>query len=173
MARPNRPHRLMGKLPVHALPVTVGTHGSLAIGGLVSHPLALDQSEFAALSHRVVADDFSCEEGWTVPQLRWRGVTLSTLAELVQPLAGARWVRVGAGEFEVSLDFALHRDAVLCDELNGDRLTREHGGPWRLLVPGGKCFTSVKWVDRVEFTSQPGEPVAEWIARERLLPQEG
>lgn len=168
MESPNRPNRLTGKLPVHTVPAAAGGHGSLVIDGLVSHPTVLDQSEFAALAHGVVAVDFSCEEGWTVPQLRWRGVTLSTLAELVQPLASARWVRVCAGAYEVTLDVAMQPDALLCDELNGDLLTTDHGAPWRLLVPGDRCVTSVKWVDRLEFTSQPGEPVAERIARARL-----
>ena len=168
MARAHRSYRVTEKLPRHPVPTAAGGHGSLAIDGMVSRPLVLDLSEFAALEHRVVAADFSCEEGWTVPELHWRGVTLSTLAELVQPLADARWVRVCAGAYEVTLDVALRPDALLCDELNGDRLTREHGARWRLLVPGDKCFTSVKWVDRLEFTSQPGEPVGERIARARL-----
>lgn len=168
MARPNRSHRVTGELPAHAVPAAAGCHESLTIDGLVSHRTVLDQSEFAALAHRVVAVDFSCEEGWTVPQLRWRGVTLSTLAELVQPLVSARWVRVGAGAYEVTLDVAMQPDELLCDALNGVPLTTDHGAPWRLLAPGDKCFTSVKWVDHLEFTSQPGEPVAERIARARL-----
>ena len=155
MARPHRSHRVTGNLPVHTVPAGARSHGSLTIDGLVSHRLVLDQSGFAVLAHRVVAVDFSCDEGWTVPQLHWRGVALSTLVELVQPLADARWIRVCAGAYEVSLDVALHPDALLCDELNGVPLTRDHGAPRRLLVPGDKCFTSVKWVDHLEFTSRP------------------
>lgn len=173
MARAHRSYRVTEKLPVHPVPAAAGGHVTLKIDGLVSHPLVLDQSGFAALAHRVVAVDFSCEEGWTVPQLRWRGVSLSTLAELAQPLEGARWLRVCAGAYEVTLDATPLPNALLCDELNGDPLTRDNGAPWRLLVPGDKCSTSVKWVDRLEFTCQPGEPLGERIARARLRPPSG
>ena len=38
-----------------------------------------------------------------------------------------------------------------------------------LVETGGQSLPPpVKWVDRVEFTSQPGKPVAERIARTRL-----
>ncbi len=168
MARTNRSPGVKDGLPAHPVPADIGHHDALTIDGLVGRPSVLKQVDFSALEHRAVAVDFSCEEGWTVPELRWRGVSLATLAELVQPLAGAAWVRVCAGTYEVSLERALHPDALLCDELNGEPLPKDHGAPWRLLVPGDKCFTSVKWVDRLEFTSQPGEPVAERIARARL-----
>lgn len=168
MARSHRSNSVTSGLPVHALPGGADSHRSLTIDGLVSRRLVLDQVDFAALPYQVLASDFGCEEGWTVPELRWRGVALSTLAELVQPLADALWIRVCAGPYEVSVDIAQHADALLCDELNGDPLTTEHGAPWRLVVPGEKCFTSVKWVDRLEFTSRPGEPVGERIARARL-----
>lgn len=168
MARANRSSRVMGRLPGHPVPATAGAHGSLTIAGLVSRPRVLEEADFAALEHRGVAVDFSCEECWTVSQLGWRGVSLSTLAEMVQPLAGASWVRVCADAYEVNLELALHPDALLCDELNGEPLPRDHGAPWRLLVPGDKCFTSVKWVDRLEFTSRPGEPAGERVARARM-----
>jgi len=40
--------------------------------------------------------------------------------------------------------------------------------PWRLVVPGDACFTSVKWVDRIELAAEPGEGSGERIARARL-----
>ncbi|MBX5458650.1 MAG: molybdopterin-dependent oxidoreductase [Thermogemmatispora sp.] len=58
--------------------------------------------------------------------------------------------------------------ALLCDRLNGALLTREHGAPWRLLVPGGKCYTSVKWVDTLLVSETVGVSTAEEIARQRL-----
>lgn len=168
MARTNRSHRVRANLPVHPVPDGVGHHQSLTIDGLVSRPMMLDHTTFAELTHRAFVSDFGCEEGWTVPQLRWRGVAVQTLADLVQPLVEPHFVRVSAGAYEVTLDVSELKDAMLCDELNGKPLTREHGAPWRLVSPGAKCFSSVKWVDRIEFTNHPGEPDGERIARARL-----
>jgi DMSO/TMAO reductase YedYZ molybdopterin-dependent catalytic subunit len=58
--------------------------------------------------------------------------------------------------------------ALLCDELNGQPLTAASGAPWRLVVPGGACFTSVKWVSHLELTAEAGEASGERIARARL-----
>jgi DMSO/TMAO reductase YedYZ molybdopterin-dependent catalytic subunit len=52
--------------------------------------------------------------------------------------------------------------------MNGRPLPAAQRAPWRLLIPGGACFTSVKWVDRLEITAAPGKSPGERIARSRL-----
>jgi DMSO/TMAO reductase YedYZ molybdopterin-dependent catalytic subunit len=36
------------------------------------------------------------------------------------------------------------------------------------VLPGGACYTSVKWLDRLELTAEPGEHAAQRIAGTRL-----
>jgi DMSO/TMAO reductase YedYZ molybdopterin-dependent catalytic subunit len=157
-------------LPVHPLPAKAGIPTVLRLQGLISRQQVLGKADFGALPHVGISADFSCEEGWTVPGLRWRGVALRTLIALAQPLPEARYLRVGAGAYEVTLALDSLDGALLCDALDGKPLSPEHGAPWRLLVPGDKCFTSVKWVDRLEVTPAPGEPLGERVARSRLRP---
>jgi len=157
-------------LPVHPVPAKTRMPTVLRLQGLISGQQVLKKTDFAALPHVEIWADFGCEEGWTVPGLRWRGVALRTLIALAQPLPEASYLRVGAGAYEVTLALDLLDGALLCDALDGKPLSREHGAPWRLLVPGDKCFTSVKWVDRLEVTSGPGEPLGERVARSRLRP---
>jgi len=157
-------------LPVHPVPVKTRMPTVLRLQGLISGQQVLKKTDFAALPHVEIWADFGCEEGWTVPGLRWRGVALRTLIALAQPLPEASYLRVGAGAYEVTLALDSLDGALLCDALDGKPLSREHGAPWRLLVPGDKCFTSVKWVDRLEVTSGPGEPLGERVARSRLRP---
>ena len=66
----------------------------------------------------------------------------------------------------VPLDRAAH--ALLAIKLNESNLPLEHGGPVLLVVPGGECFTSIKWLDHLEVRSEPGEDTAEKIALGRL-----
>jgi DMSO/TMAO reductase YedYZ molybdopterin-dependent catalytic subunit len=159
------------RLPVHPLPPQARSQAAaprLAIDGLVAMPRSLSPGDLAALPRATLAEPFVCEEGWMVPGLRWEGVRLGDLLALAVPCPEARYVRVCSGEYAVPLALEEARAALLADRLNGAPLPLEHGAPWRLVVPGGRCFTSVKWVTRLELTAEPGEPTGERIARARL-----
>ena len=134
----------------------------------MARALSVTASDLARLPRAEVLADFSCEEGWTVQGLCWQGVRLKDVLALVRPLPGATYVRVCSGKYAVPLPTPDVGRALLCEAVDGERLTDEQGGPWRLLLPGGRCFTSVKWVDRLEVTVEPGEPTGERIARERI-----
>ncbi len=158
-------------LPIHPVPPTArdqATSPSLQVTGLAARPRPLTPADLAALPRADLAEPFRCEEGWTVPGLCWRGVRLADVLALVAPLPAARYVRVCSGDYAVPLSLDEANGALLCDELNGEPLPLEHGAPWRLVVPGGVCFSSVKWVDRLELAAEPGARSGERIARARL-----
>lgn len=140
----------------------------LRVEGLVARSVDIRRAEMAALPHTTHEEPFTCEEGWTVPRVRWRGVQLADVIALANPLPSARYVRVHAGNYAVPVSLDEAAVALVCDEMDGRALTAAHGAPWRLLVPGRECFTSVKWVDRLELTAQAGERTGEHIARGRL-----
>ena len=160
----------MAKLPIHPDrgPSDRGDEARLRIDGLVQETLELRAADLAALPRIERAEPFACEEGWTVPEVRWRGMLLADVIGLAGALPSARYVRVHAGEFVVPVSLDEAPAAMICDEMNEEPLTRTHGAPWRLFVPGNACFTSVKWVERLEVTAEPGENEGERIARARL-----
>ena len=47
------------------------------------------------------------------------------------------------------IDVAMHPDTLLAYEMNGEALSREHGYPLRLIVPGWYGMASVKWLRRI------------------------
>ncbi|RAQ98387.1 molybdopterin-dependent oxidoreductase [Thermogemmatispora tikiterensis] len=140
----------------------------LRICGCVAHTLELEVADLAHLPRQTWQAPFSCEEGWTVPALTWEGWRLCSLLDLARPLPTARAVAVCSGGYTVWLTLEEAGQALLCDRLNSAPLSREHGAPWRLLVPGGKCYTSVKWVDTLLISETVGVSTAEEIARQRL-----
>ncbi len=54
----------------------------------------------------------------------------------------------------MSLDEAMGDENLLCYEMNGAPLTREHGFPLRLIAPGWYGVANVKWLTRIEVTDQ-------------------
>ncbi|WP_322480961.1 molybdopterin-dependent oxidoreductase [Thermogemmatispora sp.] len=159
----------LSALPAHPQePAAREVKERLRISGCVAQALELEAADLAHLPRRSWQAPFSCEEGWTVAALTWEGWPLPALLALAQPLPAARAVAVCSGDYMVWLTLGESAQALLCDRLNGAPLTREHGAPWRLLIPGGACYTSVKWVDTLLVSETAGVSTAEVIARQRL-----
>jgi DMSO/TMAO reductase YedYZ molybdopterin-dependent catalytic subunit len=161
-----------GELPTHPVPHEVRRRSGparLRLEGLVARPMTLEERDLVGLRRVEVEEPFSCEEGWTVPGVRWRGLVLADILALADPLPAAGYVRVCSGSYAVPVPLAEATEALLCEALDDRPLTVEHGAPWRLVLPGGRCFTSVKWVDRLEVTAEPGRSEGEHIARARLV----
>jgi DMSO/TMAO reductase YedYZ molybdopterin-dependent catalytic subunit len=167
----NRTMDIREHLPSHAVAAADRERAAravLRIHGLVARPLVLSRAELARLPRTLLEEPFTCEEGWSVPGLRWGGLRLADVVATAEPLPAARYVRAGAGSYVVPVSLAEAAAALLADELNGEPLSIEHGAPWRLVLPGGACYTSVKWLDRLELTAEPGEHTAQRLARARL-----
>ena len=155
------------KLPVHSV-AKVASPYALVVDGLVERPLQLTRVDLDGLPQHDVGDDFRCLEGWTVPDLKWNGVLLQTVVSLARPVAEAKWIQAGAGDFTVPLAIHDAGRALLATRLGGQDLAIEHGGPVRLVVPGADCFTSVKWLDHLELRVEAGVNTGKQIALARL-----
>ena len=87
---------------------------------------------------------------------------------LAEPLSSAHYVRAASGKWVVPIALVDAPRGVVCDELNDEPLTIEHGAPWRLVVSGGPCYTNVKWLEHLELVAESGEDDARGIALNRL-----
>jgi DMSO/TMAO reductase YedYZ molybdopterin-dependent catalytic subunit len=162
---------IRGHLPSHPVrpaKVEQAVTATLRIDGLLARPVELTRDDLAQLPRAELEESFVCEEGWTVSNLRWVGVRLSDVLTLVQPLPTARFVRAGSGTWVVPVDLARSTATFICDELNSEPLSIEQGAPWRLVVSGGACYTSVKWLDHLELTAEAGKNDSRRLAMTRL-----
>ena len=162
------------KLPVHAFEgqKTLQPH-VLRVDGLVGRCLHLTVADLEQLPQQDLSHDFRCLEGWTVPDVKWTGVLLEAILWLAEPSPEARYVQASAGEFSISLPRDVGLDALLAIRLADSSLPLEHGGPVRLIVPGGECFMNVKWLDHLvldhlELRRDPGSNTGETIALRRV-----
>ena len=156
------------KLPAHQKDGKDLRNHVLRVDGLVAECLNLTPADLELLPQQELTGDFTCLEGWTVPNVKWRGVLLETVFSLARPCPEARHVQASAGDFGISLPKDRAERALLAIRLNGSALSSEHGGPVRLVVPGGECFTSIKWLDHLELRSELGQNTAKTIALARM-----
>jgi DNA-binding transcriptional regulator YhcF (GntR family) len=153
----DQPLEIRRGLPLHTVPRDVALAGHtdrLTIEGCVRRPCAVDFDELRRLPRAHLEQPFACDEGWVVPSLRWAGVRLNDILSVAEPLPEATMVRVGAGSYRMPLTMDEAHSALLANELDGLPLTLEHGAPWRLIVPGAACYSSVKWVDRLQVVNE-------------------
>jgi DMSO/TMAO reductase YedYZ molybdopterin-dependent catalytic subunit len=130
----------------------------LKIGGLVERPQTIS---YAALAQRPAVHltrDFQCVTGWRVHDVKWVGVRLRDLLDEagVQPTAKAvRFTSFdGVYSESLTLEQARRDDVLVAYKLDGQNLSRIHGGPVRLAVTPMYGYKSLKWLDTIELTDQ-------------------
>lgn len=103
--------------------------------------------EFMALPQEEVATDIHCVTRWTKLGTSWRGVSLDTLFEGIDPsVEYAMAHSYGGYTTNIPLEDLLGGKAWVAFEFDGEPLDPEHGGPARLLVPHLYFWKSAKWV---------------------------
>lgn len=134
---------------------------ALTLDGAVTNPVKLDWAGFTDLPHEESVSDMHCVTAWSNYDNHWNGVSSRTLIELARPVPEARHVvfhSVDGYTTNVRLDQFADPDVYLVDRWNDAPISREHGGPVRVLIPRLYLWKSAKWVTRIEFTvaDQPG-----------------
>jgi DMSO/TMAO reductase YedYZ molybdopterin-dependent catalytic subunit len=129
----------------------------LDVDGAVENRLSLDWAAFQAMPQRDSTSDMHCVTQWSRYDNRWTGVPTRVLLDQVLPLETARHVILHASDgytTNLRLDQFAAEDAFLVHAWEGRPLSREHGGPVRVLIPRLYLWKSAKWVRRIEVTAQ-------------------
>ena len=131
------------------------------VSGEIENPITLSWEEFTALPTREVTIDIHCVTRWSRFDTGFRGVHWSTIADLVSPKPGARYVLAHAEQdFTANVPLAALEDeeALLAYEADGEPLTPEHGWPLRLVIPKRYFWKSAKWLRGIELLDhdEPG-----------------
>jgi DMSO/TMAO reductase YedYZ molybdopterin-dependent catalytic subunit len=139
---------------------------SLAVGGLVRRPLTWRWADLQRQPQAEMTSDIHCVTAWSRYDNRWQGVATATLLAAVQPLPEARFVILKSFDAYATCVPLAHfagADVLLATGWDGKPLSREHGGPVRLVLPALYFWKSPKWLRHVWFTDKdvPGS----WEAR--------
>lgn len=166
----------------------------LSVGGACTRTLSLSLAELKKFPKRSFAVTLECAGNGrsrmrpTPPGTPWDDGAVGTATFTGTPLAGilaACGVEAGAlevvfrgadrgveGGREVAYERSLtvedahHPDVLVAWDMNDAPLTREHGAPARLVVPGWYGMASVKWLTSVAVVT---EPFTGWFQRERYV----
>ncbi|MGJ4918798.1 sulfite oxidase-like oxidoreductase [Bradyrhizobium sp. HKCCYLRH2060] len=133
----------------------------LDVYGAVENPLFWDWTAFRAQEQRQFTSDIHCVTTWSRYDNRWEGLATRDLLAACRPRDGADFVVLHSYDgYTTNLtleDFAAE-DALLAHGWSGAPLTREHGGPVRVVVPHLYFWKSAKWLKAIEFldSDKPG-----------------
>ncbi len=132
---------------------------TLAIDGMVGHERRLTWKQFHELPFEPVPCDIHCVTKWSKLGTSFGGVSVDVLMEGVDP-QGDFAMAYSYGGYTTNLALAdlTGGKAWVVTEHDGEPLSREHGGPARLLVPHLYFWKSAKWVAglRVMDHDEPG-----------------
>jgi len=130
---------------------------SLSVTGAVHHPVKWDWDALLRQPSEDRVNDIHCVTFWSRFDNRWSGVPIRQLLAAVKPRPEARFVIIrGFDGYTTNLPFEILDDdsVLLATHWQGAPLTREHGAPARLVVPGRYFWKSAKWIRSMMFTDR-------------------
>lgn len=127
----------------------------LAVSGSVQKPGEYTLAQVQSLPKQTQNTRHVCVEGWDVIG-NFTGTRLSDFLRAIGADTTSRFVTVEcADDYYESLDMAtaLHPQTLLCYEMYGKPLTREHGAPLRLTIPTKVGYKQAKYLTSLKVTN--------------------
>lgn len=143
---------------------------SLKIKGMVNTELEFNLEELKALPQVERISTLSCISnrvgGDLIGNSLWTGVMLKDVLELAGIQDGANEIILRAADNysdSFVLDAGLREGTIIAYLQNGEPLTKDHGAPARILVPGIYGMKNVKWVTEIELDNT--DHIGYWQSR--------
>jgi len=128
---------------------------NLSVGGAVGKAGNYSLAQLQALPKFTQNTRHVCVEGWDAIG-NFGGARLSHFLKMIAADLTARFISVEcADDYYESLDMAtaLHPQTLLCYEMYGQPLTREHGAPVRLQIPTKVGYKQAKYLTSLKVTN--------------------
>lgn len=134
---------------------------TLDVDGAVENRLHWDWATFQRQKQTTRVTDIHCVTTWSRYDNKWQGLPTRALLDIVQPREDATFVVLASSDgytTNLPLDDFAAPDAMIVHAWEGRPLTRDHGGPVRLIVPHLYLWKSAKWLKAISFKTadEPG-----------------
>ncbi len=154
---------------------------TIRLGGLVRQPVAIEFEKLKRMEKPAGVHLMECAGNTRefhfglMSAAEWSGVPLSEVLHLAQAQPRAARVLVsgfdqyqtqstssipGASWIFTTEDLA-SSGAFLATQMNGQPLTRDHGAPLRLLVPGWYGCACIKWVNQIDLVDNDADATSQ------------
>ncbi|QFU83785.1 sulfite oxidase-like oxidoreductase [Natronorubrum aibiense] len=145
------------------------------VTGAVETELSFSWDEFRELPSVTQRQDFHCVTGWSRFDCSFTGVPFLELAERAgviddadageqrstgNPTASGQAVHVMFSALDgyttdLPLEDCLREEVLFAWGYDGEQLPTDHGGPLRVVTPHRYAYKGAKWVDGIEFLTDP------------------
>jgi len=148
-------------LTAEVTPRIVPERWSITVDGLVDRPTTWTWEEAHRLPPSVYEGDIHCVTTWSKLGTSFAGVSVDTLLDAAAPSALASFIMATSSTgYTTNLPLAdvTGGRAWVVWTHEGAPLSRDHGGPVRLLVPHLYFWKSAKWISRITLmdNDEPG-----------------
>ena len=126
----------------------------LRVFGDVESEIEFDWDGLRALAQETQTHDIHCVTRWSKLDTTWTGVPFSVIHGMLKPSSAADHVMLhatGGYTTNMRLDEMLEPSVLVAFEYEGEPISREHGGPVRLVVPKLYFWKSAKWLSGIEY----------------------
>lgn len=162
--------RVLSELPEHKSELSNQKPAALSVSGAVRTPLTISVERLRCLLRVKLSEDFECLEGWVVKGVLWEGIPIKSILQLGGLKKSAKFLLFRSGDYTygMSLKKALRNNTLLALKKSDRWISRDHGGPIRLVFEGHDCYESVKHVDTIEVLKVRPAYSARQIALSRI-----
>ncbi|MFA9415629.1 sulfite oxidase-like oxidoreductase [Natrinema sp. HArc-T2] len=128
------------------------------VTGAVDEELTFSWEEFRSLPSVTQRQDFHCVTGWSKFDCEFTGVSFPTLAERAGVHDDVVHVLFSALDdytTDLPLEDCMREEVLFTWAFDGEELPADHGGPLRVVTPHKYAYKGAKWVDGIEFLTEP------------------
>ncbi|MFB6086792.1 MAG: molybdopterin-dependent oxidoreductase [Halodesulfurarchaeum sp.] len=130
----------------------------LSVTGAVEAERNFDWDELTSLPTETQRQDVHCVTGWSSFDHEFTGIPFPEIVEAVGLEEEATHVLFHARDgytTDLPLEDCLRREVLLAYDHEDEPISREHGGPLRVLTPHKYAYKGAKWVTGIEFLTEP------------------
>ncbi len=129
----------------------------LTVDGMVDNSITWTWVDFQTQPPFTSNSAFHCVTSWSQFDNEWEGVGFQHLLKIVRPGPTAKFVL-----FEAYDDYTTNLSLAVCDDVdillackrNGKPLSKDHGGPVRMIVPKRYAWKGAKWIRKITFSEK-------------------
>ncbi|WP_447971665.1 molybdopterin-dependent oxidoreductase [Nitrospira sp. M1] len=129
----------------------------LEIDGHIENPVTWNWDAFHAQPSLTITTDFHCVTSWSRLDNEWVGVSFKHVLDVVRPLPSVKFVLFEAyDDYTTNLPLSVCQDddVFLASQWKQLPLSRDHGGPVRMIIPKLYAWKGAKWIKKITFAEK-------------------